>query len=257
QNGLVFFFVLAVASSTLFRARTGAAAPETVTLARSRLNVACAAGILACLGLLGYTALRLTSVILTSRANQTQSTERAMPLYHNAMALDDENPDVRQNLGMRLFGLERFGEAVPYLESAIRIGRAQSAEFSYLATAQTLAGDPAGAEATLKTACELYPRSPFMLTRYSTLLDSHGKTDEAASLFQRAKVIDERAAKTWQAIIVYGPKALSDLAARDNSYMFVMELSPESSMYAVVSERYIMFPDEQRAYGLKRSVTEP
>jgi Flp pilus assembly protein TadD len=138
-----------------------------------------------------------------------------------------------------------------------RIGRAPSAELSYLATAKTLSGDPAGAEATMKAASELYPRSPFVLTRYSTLLDSHGNTAEAVSVFQRAKTINESAAKTWQAVIVSGPKALSELAARDKSYMQVMQLKPESSIYAVVTERYIKFPDEQRFSIFKATVKEP
>jgi O-antigen ligase/Flp pilus assembly protein TadD len=257
QNGIVFFFVLAVASSALFRRREDESAPSSVTFTPARLRLACASGILVCLGLLGYSALRVSSVIMTSRANQTPSTEAAMQLYETAMTLDDENPDARHNLGMRLFRRERYGEAVPYLESAIQIGRAPSAELSYLATAKTLSGDPAGAEATMKAASELYPRSPFVLTRYSTLLDSHGNTAEAVSVFQRAKTINESAAKTWQAVIVSGPKALSELAARDKSYMQVMQLKPESSIYAVVTERYIKFPDEQRFSIFKPTVKEP
>lgn len=257
QNGIVFFFVLAVASSALFRSRASESATVHMALGRNRLQLACGAGILACLGLIAYSGLRVSSVIFTTRANQTQSTEAAMQLYETAMELDDENPDARQNLGMRLFRRQRFGESVPYLESAIKIGRAPSSELSYLATAQTLSGDHSGAEATMKAASELYPRSPFVLTRYSTLLDSHGNTTEAVAVFQRAKRINESAAKTWQAVIVSGPKALSEMAARDRSYMQVMQLEPESSIYAVVTERYIKFPDEQRFSGFKATITEP
>jgi O-antigen ligase len=257
QNGIVFFFVLAVASSFLFRNREGEATSETVMLSPGRLRLACAAGVLVCLGLLGYSGLRLSSVILTSRANQTVSTEAAMPLYEMAIMLDDENPNVRQNLGMRLFRRERYREAIPYLESAIGIGRAPAAELSYLATAKTLSGDPTGAEATMKTASELYPRSPFVLTRYSTLLESNGKPAEAGTLFQRAREINEREANTWRAVIVSGPKALSEMAARDNAYMHIMQLKPESSIFAVVTERYIKFPEEQRFSAGKVLIDEP
>lgn len=257
QNGTIFFFVLAIASSALFRQRKSETDAVAVTLSSRRLQIACAAGIIMCLGLIAYSGLRVSSVILTAQANQTQSTEEALPLYQAAMKLDDENPDARHNLGMRLFRRERYAEAVPYLKSAIEIGRAPSAELSYLATAQTLSGDHAGAEATMKIASELYPRSAFVLTRYSTLLDSHGNTAEAASVFQRARSINESAAKTWQAVIVSGPKALSEMAARDKSYMQVMQLKPESSIYAVVTERYITFPDEQRFSGFKATIKEP
>jgi O-antigen ligase/Flp pilus assembly protein TadD len=257
QNGIIFFFVLAVASSALFHRRESEDRVVDFTLTRGRLQLACAAGIVVCIGLLGYSGLRLSSVILTQRANRTVSTDEAMPLYLMAMKLDDENPDARHNLGMRLFRRERYGEAVPYLKSAIQIGRAPSAELSYLATAQTLSGDHAGAEETMKSASQLYPRSPCVLTRYSTLLDSHGNTAEAVSVFQRAKDINESAAKTWQAVIMSGPKALSEMAARDKSYMQVMQLKPESSIYAVVTERYIKFPEEQKFSGFQATSKEP
>ena len=107
----------------------------------------------------------------------------------------------------------------------------------------------------MKLSSELYPRSPFVLTRYSTLLDSSGKNAEAEVLFERATKLDERAAKTWRMIIVSGPKALSEMAARDDSYLQVMQLVPESSIYAVVTERYIKHPEEQR-FSLFKAVRE-
>jgi O-antigen ligase len=252
QNGIVFFFVLAVASTSLFRSqRTVDAKPVAPLFSPVQLHLAAAAGILACLGLLTYSGLRLSSVVITARANQTRSMDAAIPLYETAMRLDDENPDARHNLGMRLFRRQRYADAVPYLESAVKIGRAPSAELSYLATAKTLSGDAAGAEATMKIASEMYPRSPFVLTRYSTLLESHGKDTEAAAVFSRAAAINQRAATTWRMMITSGPKALSEMAARDRSYMNVMDLMPQGSIYAVVTERYIKFPEERRFSGFQ------
>jgi Tfp pilus assembly protein PilF len=177
--------------------------------------------------------------------------DSAIKLYETAMWLDDENPDTRHNLGMRLFRRQRYLDSVPYLESAVKIGRAPSSEFSYLATAKTLSGDAVGAESTMKTASEMYPRSPFVLTRYSTLLEGHGKFAEAAAVFNRAVEINERAATTWRMMINSGPKALSETAARDRSFMKVMELTPQGSIYAVVTERYIKFPEERRFSGFQ------
>lgn len=252
QNGIVFFFVLAVASTSLFRSHLAVdAKPAPALFSLTHVRLATAAGLLACFGLLTYSGLRLSSVVITARANQTRSMDAAIPLYGTAMRLDDENPDARHNLGMRLFRRQRYADAVPYLESAVKIGRAPSTELSYLATAKTLSGDYAGAEATMKTASEMYPRSPFVLTRYSTLLDSHGKDSEAAAVFSRAVAINQRAATTWRMMITSGPKALSEMAARDRSYMKVMELTPQGSIYAVVTERYIKFPEERRFSGFQ------
>jgi Flp pilus assembly protein TadD len=249
QNGIVFFFVLAVASHALCRRLESDADRATVSLSQFQLRFAAAAAIVACLGLMTYSGVRVSSAVIAAKANQTPSINEALSLYKLAMQLDDENPDVRHNAGMRVFRRKRYGEAVPYLLSAVRIGRAPSSEMSYLATAQSLSGDAVGAEATMKAASELYPRSPFVLTRYSTLLESHGKTAEAAELFDRARQINERSATTWRTMITAGPKALSEMAAVDRSLMKVMELTPENSIYAVVTERYIRFPEEQRFSG--------
>lgn len=246
QNGIVFFFVLAVASKFLFR--SPAEEPEVVRGPQTNypVRLAFAAGLLVCVALLAYHGLRVSSVIMTARANQTRFLADAQPLYDLAMRLDDENPDARHNFGMRLFRRQRYSEAAEYLESAIRIGRAPSSELSYLATAQELSGDAARAESTMKSTCDLYPRSAFALTRFATVLDANGKTSESASLFARARSIDERAALSWRAAIDAGPKALSEMAARDKSYMHLMELNPESSIYAVVTERYLKHPEEER-----------
>jgi Flp pilus assembly protein TadD len=162
------------------------------------------------------------------------------------MGLDNENPDVRQNLGMRLFGSRRYNEAIPYLESAAAIGRAPSSELSYLATAKSLSGDPSAAEETMATAASLYPRSPFVLARYATLLEANGKTAESSAVFERAVKVDRDMAKTWRLLIDSGPKALGEMAARDRRYSDVMGLSPRSAIYAVVTERLIRHPEEEK-----------
>jgi O-antigen ligase len=256
QNGIVFFFVLAVASKLLLkRDPQSQPASRPISISPERRRFAMATGILVCLGLLAYSGVRIGSVIASVRANRTKTLERALPLYELAMRLDDENPDARQNLGMRLFRNRRYKESIPYLESAISIGRAPSAELSYLATAKTLTGDPQGAEETMASALSLYPRSPFVLTRYATVLESNGKTAAAAEMFDRAVRIDERAARSWRLMIVGGPKSLGEMAARDAGYSTVMDLQPENSIYAVVTERLIMHPEEQK-YSFGKVTTD-
>jgi hypothetical protein len=39
--------------------------------------------------------------------------------------------------------------------------------------------------------------------------------------------------------------------------MQVMQLKPESSIYAVVTERYIKFPEEQKFSGFQATSKEP
>jgi tetratricopeptide (TPR) repeat protein len=249
-------FVLAVAAKFLFR-KTYYHAEEKVFHPRTPyLEPAWSLALFVCLGLATQAVIRVTSVGITARANDVQRLDDAIPLYQAAMRLDDENPDVRQNLGVRLLHRGRYAEAIPLLESAIRIGRGTSTDFSYLATAKSLSGDHSGAEATMAQAAVLYPRSPFVLARYSALLEINGKTAESTAAFQQASAVDHRAATTWRGVITTGPKAVSEMAATDDNYLQVMELVPTSAMYAVVIERYIKHPDEQRFSMLKVRVTE-
>jgi hypothetical protein len=45
------------------------------------------------------------------------------------------------------------------------------------------------------------------------------------------------------------------MAARDSAYMHVMELTPQGSIYAVITERFIRFPEEQR-FSLFKAVED-
>lgn len=247
QNGIVFFFVLAVATKgyQLAQSRSKQTVQRT-EVSPLTVRLACVVGLIACVGLITYSAFRVASVAVTARANQVRSIDEARPLYELAMRLDDENPNAHHNYGMRLFRRRLYGAAIPYLQNAVDIGRAPSVELSYLASAKTLSGDNLAAEETMRFATELYPRSPFVLTRYSILLAENGRTAESERSFQRATEIDRRAAASWKAFINLGPKVLSEMAARDKGYLQVSELVPESLVYAVVTERYIKFPDERR-----------
>jgi O-antigen ligase len=253
QNGIIFFFVLAVATRALFRPDAGVEhRPIPVLLTKA----VCTAALLITMGLTVYWTFRLASVVVVARANDTRRLDEARPLYDLAIRLDDENADAKQNLGMRLFYRKRYAEAVPHLEAAIALGRAPSAEISYLATARMFSGDDSGAEATMRMACELYPRSTFVLTRYAMLLEKNGKHDTAAATFDRAMAINEKQARTWRTAIESGPKAVSEAAARDGNVFHLMQLTPLNSVYAVVIERYLKFPEEQKYSALKLASDE-
>ena len=242
QNGFVFFVVLAIASKMLLKPKS---ASEPNAVMRVWLKPALAAGIAACLLLAMYSTVRVASVIVTTKANWTVDLEDAAPLYRRAMSLDDENPDVRNNFGKRYFRNERYAEAIPLLADSIRIGRAESTDFSYLATCQSLTGDPAAAEDTMRQAAALYPRSPFVLTRYAGILQNNKKADEAAIFLDRALDLDRPAANTWWTMINRGSQVASDLAFSRKDHLPIMDLQPTASIYAVLDERQILHPEEK------------
>ncbi len=245
QNGFVFFFVLAVASKLILKDRVKQrTADKKMGYARFQ-KLAYGFGILACVLLAGFSIVRVSSSALTIRANSTTDISVAIKKYRSAMEIDDTNPTAPYYVGLRLVEVGQYAEATPYLKAAVEIGQARSSDYSYLATAQTLAGDHLGAENTFAEASRLYPRSPFVLTRYAALLMVNGKEEEAKLQFDRAAEISLKDANAWWALINNGPKAASDLAFRNKNHSEIMDLRPYDSIYAVVAERDIRFPDER------------
>jgi O-antigen ligase/Tfp pilus assembly protein PilF len=242
QNGFVFFFVLAVFARSAAAAREEAA--PLLPASRSRIPYY-AAGLAACLALGAYSVVRVTSVIYTKDANYIQNTDESAVVYEKAVRLDSENPDASNILGMRLLREHRFAEAVPHLQKSIALGKAPSPDLSYLATAQQWAGDCPGALETLRSAAALYPRSPFVLTRYAQVLRKCGDSADSQVQLDRAVALDNRAANTWWSLMNDGARAASDLAARDKNYCSVMELQPQAAIYAVMTEREILNPAEK------------
>jgi O-antigen ligase len=244
QNGFVFFFVLAVAAKILMKGDP----QQHQSPSPSKINIRAYSGIglAACLMLAAYWSIRLYSSYLTVEANYTQDFERATGLYTLAANLDDENPDAKNNHGMRLFQEKRYNEAVPLLSDAIQMGRARSVDFSFLASAQILSGDDIGAEITMADALKLYPRSVFVIARYAHLLESNGRATESTKLLDRAKLSAVRDANTWWALLNEGSNSAAAKALKNNDdFKPLMDLRPLSAVYAVRIEREIRYPEEK------------
>lgn len=244
QNGFVFFFVLAVAAKLAFRQETSEI-PMSIPAGHSRFRLAVSCGMIACVLMIGYCTVRVASVMYATQANYTTDLDAAMPLYQKAIALDSENPEAPYFYGMRLFSTGRYSEAVPLLQRSIDIGKARSEDYSYLASAQSISGDNAGAERTFTSAVRLYPRSPFVLTRYAALLRASGKNAESVIPLDLAKEINARQANTWWEMLTESPQAAADLAVVCEDYVPLMDLLPQPAMMAVKAEREIRFPKEK------------
>lgn len=246
QNGFVFFFVLAVAAKALTKDKTKTRDARNPGFSIP-LRPACAVGICVCLSLAIYSSVRVASVIVQERASFTADPETAHALYGQAMRFDPENPTALSSRGMRLFRDQKFSEAIPFLSTSISMGLNSSTSYSYLASAQLLAGDSAGAEDTMRRAALIYPRSVFVLVRHSVLLNENGQESESATAFEKASGLNPRAAAAWRTLITEGADKVSRNATPSNSEsMQVMDLLPRSAMFAVMSERLIRHPEERR-----------
>lgn len=245
QNGFFFFFALSLAAKYLL--------PKKETVESEALSpvlsvrYVCAAGIAVCLLLALYSTTRVASVIVQEQASTTVDGAKAAQLYTTAAWLDSENPIAHKSAGMRAFRDKDFAKAVPLLQRSVEMGESTSTSISYLASAQTLSGDNIGAESTLRHAAHIYPHSVFIQSRFSVVLNANGKPDEASLAFERANSINPKAAETWRTLLTKGAAEVSSQAVTPNSGIIpVMDLAPQSAVYAVMSERLIMHPEEQK-----------
>jgi O-antigen ligase len=254
QNGFVFFFVLAVAASRSFKRSENRSHASAVPHSEYSLKLVFSAGIALSLLLTIYCTIRVTSVAYATKANGTRDLDEATVHYRKAMWLDPENPEAPYFLGLRLMDKGRYTESVWFLAESISIGKGRSADYSYLASAQSLNGDSAAAEQTFADATRMYPRSPFVLTRYAALLKANGKAAESEQQLARARQIDLNQANSWWAMITESPQAAADLAFQRTDYTPLMDLRPQMSMYALKAEINLAHPDEKNEM-LMRSLT--
>jgi tetratricopeptide (TPR) repeat protein len=244
QNGFVFFFVLAIAAKFLFRAKSEGNTDSKINLSPTHLKLGYALGITASLLLTVHCVVRVTSVYYSNKAQHMPEVEQALPYYQIAFRLDDENSTARYAYGMKLLATGKYSEAAEQLEISIAGQRASSTDFSYLATAQTMAGDNGGAEKTLARAMRLYPFSTFVRIRYATLLQANGKLKESAEQFQTARQINKSETNTWWSIMNEGPREASLRAAQSEDFLPVYKLSPEQAVHAVATDRELKYPGE-------------
>jgi len=243
QNGVAFFFVLAIGVSGVLRRPAKDESPvKTYTSLPILLGLTISlAGSIA---LIAYSSTRLAAVHLLLTAEEQQSLDEAMPYYTKALALDQENGHLFSSIGGNLMINDRANEAPFYLRKAIEVGRSTSIDYSYLATAQIIAGDRTAAISTLREGIGVYPFSVFLRSRLAVALKDNGQTEESSAEFSRAKQIDEKQALVWYKYIDSGGDKAS-MESFEKGLPPLMELKPQVAIYAIKRERELRFPDEK------------
>jgi hypothetical protein len=199
QNGLVFFIVLGLTLTfSRNRDRERKAMPE-ISWKIAKPLALTAAGLL-----FGFSCLKAASHYTVYFGERNPDVEAAIPQFELASLLDPDNPGAELAAAQRLVREEQWAESVPHFRRAIDRGFGVSIIYSFLANAQELAGDGTGAEATLKEAVAIFPRSPFLRARLVIVQEKLGKHSNAAEQIAIARAIDERQVNGWYVIIKDG-----------------------------------------------------
>lgn len=244
QNGLVFFFLLAVLVNELRKQKL-----PTVKINYDMqfkffrpLSMACCVILMI---FVSFLSVRVAGKYYSLQAIKSSTLEEAVPLHEWAIYLDNENADSHYFYAMHLFINKKYAEAVPLIQDSIRLGRTTSPTFSYLSTAQMLSGDFQAAEETMKRTVTFYPYSVFARTRYSMILNKNSKSQLAEKEFQTAVALDSKQAETWRSFLNDGARKTTLKAHSSEDMVKIMDLKPSQAIYAVLDEREILYPEEK------------
>ena len=187
---------------------------------------------------------RVAAVQYVLNSNSLETLDQRTELIEKAIAIDPENGAIQAYYGNLLLNNGKASDAIPHLREAIRVGQATSIDYSYLATAQILTNDRAGAEETISEALKAYPYSVFLRTRRAVILKDLGRQDESNAEFSRALAINDGQARSWWNFIDKGGAVAAQLAF-DEKLPPLAELLPGNAVYAIKTERELRFPDEK------------
>jgi O-antigen polymerase len=234
QNGLVFILVLAVMIYELSKTDSEKSSPDFRFLKLSKPIFAVTAIILAFAAANFLThSLSIYQVYFAERQKDFRPAEKH---YDSALFFDAENGSAYLSKGGKLFGDERFAEAVPAFRKAIENGANTVVTYYYLTKCQLLTGDKTAAEQTLREASEIFPNSIYVRTHLGLVLTENGKKTEAENHFKTADKLSPKAAKSWKVVLEKDLLTLALAAEQDRRFQKSTELHPEGIVRAIFFE---------------------
>ena len=244
QNGLVFFFLLAI----LLRSYSVQRNQEKIS-DFAKLNywnpVSILIAIVLCFSLTAFSTFKAASQFFTFQGENEKNFEVAKSYFEKAERLDPANAAANLYLGVRLRDENQFQESSRQLKEAVAKGLNPMGSYSYLISSQVLANDFEEAKDTASEAVKIFPYSVFARARYGSLLEKLKLKDEAAEQYEIAKQLNKRQAETWQLLINEGSLVTIEKAKSNDEILSLDKLNPSDAIYAILSERQILHPEEK------------
>jgi len=124
----------------------------------------------------------------------------AIPYLSDAARINPTNPDIRNNLGVSSFLLERFDEAMRNFTEALRLGSNSAIPLNNLARTQFVRGEIREAIRAYERGLTIAPDSTEMRRRLALALLMEGKTAAALAQLRREVVLDSSDAESRQTL---------------------------------------------------------
>ncbi len=236
QNGVVFFFLAA-----LLIGRRQTVKPQ-------KNNAFLLIALIVCVAMVAFSSLKAASQYLTYRGEAGSNRATSLDDLSTAEKLDRANAAANYIAASKLLSSSEYGAAAVHFQAAIDKGVGTTATYSYLISAHSLSDNERAALDVAADGVRVFPYSPFLLTRYSVLLDQAGMTQEAQVNFARAKKIDARQSETWKILITDGSRKAAEAGRNGIGIRMLANLYPQDGLYAMLTERHILFPEERYTF---------
>lgn len=235
QNGIVFFFLAAL----LLRNQR---ADNDKKVHKLKLFVP----VLFVLSLTGlaFFSMRGYSQYLVNAGERKPDAIEAAQTFDRALMFDPANSSAHFSYAMRLLNEHAFADSARHFRAAVDLGINNVTTYSYLITALYLSGDQRSARDVATEAVKIFPYSAFTQTRLALLEGELGNTEAADLHFAKAAEIDPKASVTWRVLISEGVTAAADAGRRGEGVGVLYDLEPQNTMWAIIAERQIRFPNE-------------
>ncbi len=243
QNGLVFFFLLAILLKGHCIKKNFNNLFQSLALNRCIPTFAIIAIVL-CFSLTIFSAFKAISQFFTYQAEKQKDFETAKSYFEKAEILDPANAAAAVSYGFRLRGEDKLQESSYQFKEAVAKGLNPIGSYSYLISSQILTNDFEGAKNTASEAVKIFPYSVFARVRYGSLLEKLDLKDEAAAQYEIAKHLNKKQAETWRLLINEGSFVAIKEAKGNDQILSLDKLIPNDAIFAVLSERQILHPEE-------------
>lgn len=248
QNGLVFFFLLAILLRNFAVKRNQDRQKRLFITPPLKMAFGLTA-LTACLSLTVFSSLKAASQYFVYQAEGQKNFEKAESYYRTAILLDPANASADFLYGLRLLDEGNYQTSAEQLEQAVRKGVNDSVSYSYLISAQTLADHPQQALKTASEAVRIFPYSVFIRVRYAALLNAAREQIESANELEIAQNLNEKQAKTWWLLINDGSLKTSQESRVNKEISSLEDLAPNQGVYAILAERNIVYPNEKTKFN--------